>query len=70
MNEPNEERFSQDDLEPVIDSTPVEHIGGPDDGDFLPVHLNGARRDGVYAPQSEEIAPNVWVVRAMRFIPR
>lgn len=46
--EPVIRTYRREDLIPLRDATPVEHIGGPDDGRWLPVSNNGARANGLY----------------------
>lgn len=45
---PHSEMFRADELRIVTDATPVEHIGGPDDGEMRPICENGARTSGMY----------------------
>jgi hypothetical protein len=46
----NDAWFHLGDLVAVTDRAPVEHIGGPDDGDWLPLCQNGLRSSGMYVP--------------------
>lgn len=61
----NDDTFPQDALRLVVDPTPVEHVGGPHDGDSLPVDSNGCRRGGMYVVVND--AENK--VIAKRFVP-
>lgn len=47
---PRSERHRVEDLVRDTDPTLVEHFGGPDDGDFLPIATNGLRANGIYVP--------------------
>lgn len=59
-----EVRFPLSDLRLVADSTPVEYIGGPNDGERLPICQNGRRVGGLYVPVNEGNR-----CTAMRFVP-
>jgi hypothetical protein len=58
--------FPLDALRLVTDSTPVECIGGPDDGAFLPLNGNWLRPGGLYVPVNGERDRTV----CMRYVPR
>lgn len=50
----HEGEFRASDLRLSTDETPVEHIGGPNDGELLPANMNGRRRNGLYVIQSTD----------------
>lgn len=66
------ERFDADDLVPCVDATPVEHFGGPNDGEFLPINQNGNRPNGLYVPMNTLLAeePEAWACVGMMYVPR
>lgn len=66
---PNEGSFSLYDLRAVVDPTPVEHFGGPDDGEFLPASSNGLRSNGMYVVVSRSLTGGRGEVAAKRFLP-
>lgn len=61
--------FRRDDLELVVDPTPVECIGGPNDGEFRPVDEDGRRPNGLYVVVNEMDTRGDWRIVARRYVP-
>jgi hypothetical protein len=65
--------FDAADLRPVVNSTTIEYIGGPNDGELRPVHENGARHSGTYIIESVKLESasglKSWVPVAKRWVP-
>jgi hypothetical protein len=58
------------DLLHVIDPTPVEHMGGPNDGEFRRADENGSRPNGIYIVVSQQQRPNgEWRVIEKMWVP-
>lgn len=59
-----------DEIETVVDATPVECIGGPNDGEFRRADENGCRPNGMYVVVSQQAADGSWRVVERRYVPR
>jgi hypothetical protein len=57
------------DLVRVINPTPVECLGGPNDGEFRHADENGRRPNGLYVVINELRADGEWRVVAHQYVP-
>lgn len=66
----NHRTVPPNELHRVVDPTPVECIGGPNDGEFVRADENGCRPNGMYVVVNRRDKALGFVVAAKLYVPR